>query len=425
MSNLAKRLKLWVVAAVVGMLCVPAHADDLEPTTKTELPGQHTDCRVTNVFYDTDLREVLHSMSSQCGVTIVSDESVMGIVTMELMDVPLGEALDRVLTPYGMTWRWMGDYYLVGAARPDNPSFPMLARTELYRPNYVHAEDIPRLLSTFYEPYIRVNEETNSVTLYGSAKLLERLKSDLAKVDVAPRRVNIEALVTEVSQDNLVEVGLDAWIDANEGSGKHAVATMPLGGVSDSSVSIIGTRMNDQWKDWTLDYEIALRALFLDGKVNVRANPQLSTVEGKAARIFVGKDEYHTIATGREPYVYSRLEVIKVGISLEITPYVAENGDISVDVKTSVSDVTGMGVTGLPVVSTREVTTRITVPEGESIVIGGLQDESERKSIKKLPLLGDIPILGYLFRSTSIDKRTTNIIIVITPSLITDEQAQG
>jgi type IV pilus assembly protein PilQ len=410
-----------MVVALAGMLWGPVAADDHEPSYDDSLPPEHTQCRVTNVFYDTDLREVLHSMSSQCGVTIVSDESVMGIVTMELMDVPLGEALKRVLTPYGMAWRWMGDYYLVGAARPDNPSFPLLAESELYRPNYVHADDIPKLLSTFYEPYIRVNKETNTVTLYGSPQLLERLKADLAKVDAPPRKVNIEALVTEVSQDNLVEVGLDAWIDAREGDAKHAVATMPLGGVSDSSLSIIGTRMSDTWEDWTLDYEVALRALFLDGKVNVRANPQLSTVEGKPARIFVGKDEYHTIATGREPYVYSRLEVIKVGISLEITPYVAENGDISVDVKTSVSDVTGMGVTGLPVVSTREVTTRITVPEGESIVIGGLQDESERKSVKKLPLLGDIPILGYLFRSTSIDKRTTNIIIVITPTLITGE----
>lgn len=410
-----------MVIALAGMLWLPAAADDLEPSPDQDLPLEHTRCRVTNVFYDTDLREVLHSMSSQCGVTILSDESVMGIVTMELNDVPLGAALKRVLTPYGMAWRWMGDYYLVGAARPDNPSFPLLAQTELYRPNYVHAADISKLLSTFYDPYIRVNKETNTVTLYGSPELLERLKADLAEVDAPPRKVNIEALVTEVSQDNLVEVGLDAWIDASEGNSKHAVATLPFGGVSDSSVSIVGTRLNDTWKDWTLDYEIALRALFLDGKVNVRANPQLSTVEGKAARIFVGKDEYHTIATGREPYVYTRLEVIKVGISLEITPFVAENGDISVDVKTSVSDVTGMGVTGLPVVSTREVTTRISVPQGESIVIGGLQDESERTTIKKLPLLGDIPILGYLFRSTSTDKRTTNIIIVITPTLISDE----
>lgn len=421
MSNLAERLPLWMVIALAGMLWFPAAADDLEPSPDNDFPPEHTQCRVTNVFYDTDLREVLHSMSSQCGVTILSDESVMGIVTMELNDVPLGAALKRVLTPYGMAWRWMGDYYLVGAARPDNPSFPLLAQTELYRPNYVHASDIPKLLSTFYEPYIRVNKETNTVTLYGSPQLLERLKEDLLEVDAPPRRVSFEALVTEVSQDNLVEVGLDAWIDASEGNNKHAVATLPFGGVSDSSVSIIGTRLNDKWQDWTLDYEIALRALFLDGKVNVRANPQISTVEGKAARIFVGKDEYHTIATGREPYVYTRLEVIKVGISLEITPYVAENGDISVDVKTSVSDVTGMGVTGLPVVSTREVTTRITVPQGESIVIGGLQDESERTTIKKLPLLGDIPILGYLFRSTSTSKSTTNIIIVITPTLLGQE----
>jgi type IV pilus assembly protein PilQ len=397
------------------------------------------ECMITNVFYDTDLREVLNSMAAQCGVTIVADESVMGIVTIELMDVPLKDAMKRVLTPYGMAYRWLGDYYLVGAARPDNPSFPLLAETELYRPSFVKAGDIPLLLSTYYEGFIRVNENTNTVTLYGPPDVLERLKADLAKIDVAPRQVMIEVLVAEISDENLRELGIDAYLSA-EKDGRIAKATIPLaripaqdiplsnnGGTTeevtnllDSAIHVFGGRMGDVWNGWNVDYEIALRALYMDGKVDYRANPKLATAEGQTARIYVGQDEYHTIISGRVGNEYVRLEVIKVGTVLEITPYVAEDGRITIEALTTVSDVTGMGVTGLPVVSTRDVSTKITVQDGEPIVIGGLKTELERIRIRKIPLLGDIPILGALFRNTSRSKSTTNIVIVITPHLIKD-----
>ncbi len=427
---------------VVAVCPAISWSDENEPSQADIQIEALDECLITNVFYDTDLREVLNSMAAQCGVTIVADESVMGIVTIELMGVPLKDAMKRVLTPYGMAYRWLGDYYLVGAARPDNPSFPLLAETELYRPSFVKAGDIPKLLSTYYTGFIRVNETTNTVTLYGPPDVLERLKKDLAIVDQAPRQVMIEALVTEISDENLKEFGFDGYL-ATEKDGRVTKANVPLaripasdiplgssGGsaedvnnILDSAIHIFGGRIGDTWNDWNIDYEIALRALFVDGKVNVRANPKLATVEGQTARIYVGQDEYHTIVSGRVGSEYVRLEVIKVGIVLEITPYVAEDGRITVEASTTVSDVTGMGVTGLPVVNTRDVSTKITVQDGEPIVIGGLKNESERTRIRKIPLLGDIPILGALFRNTSRSKSTSNIIIIITPHLISGNES--
>jgi len=378
--------------------------------------------RISNVFFETDLREALISIADQAGVAIIPDQSVHGYVTMEINRLPIEKSLERLLTPFGLTFKKINDGYLVGSARPDNPSFHMLSETELYRPNFIKAADIPKLLSSFYEPYVRVNSSTNSVSLCGPAAVVERIKEDLRAIDQAPRQIMIEALITEVSEDHLKEFGLDASLSAWQGDvlapNRAGAFQMPLGDVSDSSLQIFGMRSGDVWDKWSLNYELALRALFMDGKVKVRASPRLATAEGQPARIFVGKDEYHTIGTYSGTYFSTRLEVIKVGITLEIVPYVAEDGRITVEVKTTVSDVAGMSVTGLPVVSTRDVDTKITVQNGESIVIGGLQNETEFSSIKKLPLLGDIPILGALFRNTSTSKRTSNIIIVITPRLV-------
>jgi type II secretory pathway component GspD/PulD (secretin) len=386
-------------------------------------PGQAPDdvsqCPVTNVFYDSDLREILQTIAAQCFVNVVADETVSGLITVEFEDVPLEEAMRRILGPFGLTYRWMDGYYLIGSPHPANPSFPFLTETELYRPNFVKAADIPKLISTYYTPFMRINEQTNTIALTASPELLERLKADLARVDRPSRQIMIEALVTEISEDNLKEVGIGVFVGGTK-ENREGVINLPLSSISDSALVVTGTKLDDVWGSWSVNYQAAVKALVSDGKADIRANPRLATKEGQKARIFIGEDQYHTIATGSETYYYTRLEVIKVGISLEVTPYVSEAGEITVELAAIVSDVTGMGATGLPLVNTRDVSTKITVTDGESIVIGGLQSDITRKTVKKVPLLGDIPILGHLFRNTSTEINKSQIVIVITPHLIGD-----
>src|SRR3972149_8185814 len=132
-------------------------------------------------------------------------------------------------------------------------------------------------------------------------------------------------------------------------------------------------------------------------KVRIRANPKVATLQGQPASIFVGKDQYYSLLTGSLSFPYERLEVIKVGVSLNITPYISDNQEITIDVLPEVSDVIqASSATGLPVVSRRSVKTRVRVKEGETLVIGGLMQKNEREIRRKIPLLGSIPILGYL-----------------------------
>jgi type II secretory pathway component GspD/PulD (secretin) len=392
---------------------------DASPST-SGAPPPSPECRVTNAFFDTDLREVLNTISTQCGLTIVADETVTGLITTDLVDVPLEEALHRVLMPFGLTYRWMGTYYLVGSPRPDNPSFPYLTVTELYRPSYIKAEDVPNLLSTHYEPFLRIDKATNTLSLNGSPELIARIRQDLAVVDRAPRQVMIEALVTEMSSDVGRQLGI-SWdlSGSNKGAGQELqVGGLPgRNGSVDTSLSLIFDRIGIQKSGWLGNYQVRLNALVTEGKAHIRANPRIATVEGNKARIFIGREEYFSILSGSVSFAYAQLEVIKTGIILTITPYVSEDSTITLEVEPEVSDVIGSGSTGLPVTNKRSVTTKVRVNNGETVVIGGLLVRNRVVNVRKIPLLGSIPILGYLFRHTSTSVEEKEISILITPRL--------
>jgi len=374
---------------------------------------------VTNVFYESDLRQALSDIASQTGINIIADPSVGGYITLEVKDLPLEECLRRILSPLGFTFKKMDGYYLVGSASPDNPSFALLSTTELVVPKYLRVREMAKLLSSFYDPFIKVDEESNTLAITASPEIIERVKKDLSKIDVPLRQVMIEAIVTEFSKEARKSLGIDAsWL--GEKDGRTLSIITPLGNITDSSLGISYNRPDIPYKNWIYDQKLSLKALIQDGKVKIRANPRVVTLEGQKATIYIAKEEYYSIITGPVTYPYTQLEKIKVGVSLNITPYLSDKNEITVEIEPEVSDVIGTGAVGLPVVSRRTVTTKVRVKEGETIIIGGLLQKNESTTRKKIPLLGDIPILGYLFSNTSKTVNENEVVIFITPHILNE-----
>lgn len=381
---------------------------------------------VSNVFYDTDLRQAVADVAAQAGVSIIMDETVQGLITVEILDLPLEEALQRMLSPLGFTFKRMKGYYVVGSAYPDSPSFSLLSVTERISLNYLRAKDVPSLLSAFYGPFLRVNDENNTLVVTASPEILAGIKEDLLEIDVPPRQLMIEALVTEMSNDARKSLGFDVnWFSGKGGKAWDVI--IPLEDLLSDSLSLYSGSVGMAYSDpdasmggWRGDFRGAFKALVEDGEVNIRANPRVATLEGQKATIIVGKEQYYVIVTGTGQYAYGQLERIPVGVSLVIAPYISGKGEITVDIQPEVSDVVGTGVTGLPVVSKRAVSTKIRVKDGETIVIGGLIQKNESVSKRKIPLLGDIPILGLLFSRT--EKRVDEVetVVFITPHILTD-----
>ncbi|MGQ9810207.1 MAG: type II secretion system protein GspD [bacterium] len=375
---------------------------------------------VTNVFYDTDLREALRDISAQTGINIIPDETVQGVVTLEAVDMPLEECLTRILTPLGYTFRKIRDYYIVGAPHPQNPAFPLLTETTLYTPNYLKADDIYRLLSDYYAPYVKLNAFTNTLAITASTEMTKDILEKISRIDVAPKQIMIEAVVTEMSESAARNLGID-WSFAGTDLDRTTFSISTKGTApADSAFSISLRKMRQKWGDFNVDIMTSLKALEDQGEVEIRANPRLATINGQSASIFIGREEYYSIVTGPISYPYTKLELIQVGISLTVTPYVSDDSQITVDIKPEVSDVTGKGATELPVVSKRSVNTKVRVRDGETITVGGLRLKSERTRRTGIPFLCRIPILGYLFGHDVHYNEDSEIVVFITPKIIED-----
>jgi len=400
--------KMLIRMALIFCLMLGNFALGQEPVSSegTEPP------LISNVFFETDLRQALQDIATQAEIPILADDTVQGYVTAEFKDTPLEQALSTILIPGGFIFKKMDGFYVVGSPDPASPVFTLLSNTELVNLNYIKAGDVTRLLPESDLLYVKVNEATDSLTITAPLKIMQRIKKNLSIIDHPPRQVMIEALVTELSTTNKKELGIDwscEWDSATttDNKGRGIIELQDIKGIL--SYATTG--------GFIRDISAIVEAMVEEGKATIRANPKIATLEGKEATIFVGQEKYYSIITGPEAYPYRTLESIAAGITLGITPYVAENGDITVHIAPEVSDVTGEGLQGLPVITKRKAETTVRVKDGETIVIGGLVQEQQTNTIRRVPFLGYLPLVGLLFRYYRPTKTQTEVIIFITPHL--------
>ncbi|MBD3290499.1 hypothetical protein GF337_16970 [candidate division KSB1 bacterium] len=391
------------------------------PITANDANGQEMPL-VTNIFFETDLRQALKDLSNESGVTIIADNTVQGLVTLEFENEPLESVLKKILSGGGFTFRKINDFYLVGSPLIENQAFPLLTETEYYCPDYLEAKQIPMLLSDFYRPYVRVNDVTNSIAITASPELINQIRSSVRSIDVPPKQILIEAVVTELSNDAKRSLGID-WSWLGESDKKSLNLKTNLNSVlSDSSFTGQLIRSGINYKSFKYDVILNLKALATEGKAKIRANPKITAINGQQASIFIGSERYFSIVTGPVNYPYTQLERIPVGITLKIEPRISSKDEITASIECEVSEVSEIGLSGLPLVTKRNARTSIRVKNGEIIAIGGLTQEQTIDTKKKIPFLGSIPLLGYFFSHSKKEKIEKEISIFIAPHLI-DENA--
>jgi len=369
---------------------------------------------ITNVFFETDIREALRDISAQSGVTIIPDNTVQGVVTLDLKDVPLEESLKMVLMGGGYTFKKIDNYYLVGAAVPDNPTFSRLTETKYIKTNYIKAKDVPKFLPKFFTDFIQVNEDVNTLTVTASPEIIARIEEDIAQIDIPLKQVMIQAIVTDFTKGVTKELGIDwewQW-DNTKGIDSTASGT-------EGMTDLLGTFTYATTGELTRSILLKLNALIRKGKAKLRANPRIVTLDGQEATIFIGREEYYSIVSGPVTYPYTTLEAITAGITLKITPYISENGEITVEIQPEVSDVTVEATEErLPVITKRQVNTKVRVKDGDTVIIGGLTNQTEFERVTRVPILGYIPIIGLFFKDKKKIVDETEVVVFITPSIL-------
>lgn len=254
------------------------------------------------------------------------------------------------------------------------------------------------------------DDVSNSLLVTATPQVLDEVKTLIAQLDVMPPQVLIEAVVMEVTLDESTDLGLELSFNLPGGQGKIGWGTNTGSGLRYSTLNG--------------DVSAAIQALSQSSQVDILATPKIATANNKQASINIGHQfPYLTSSKKDENGQTQNFYTYKdVGIKLEVTPRICESGQIALDVfQTSNSFANDINVEGGKVIAQREAKTSVIVRDGETMVIGGMIKDDITQFTRKVPFLGEIPILGFLFRRQETVKRKTELVVFITPHIVRDD----
>lgn len=366
---------------------------------------------VSNIFSETDLRQALKDISTQVGINIIADNTVRGLVSAEFSKVPLEKCLEIILSAGGYVFKKIDDYYLVGLPVPTNPSFRNLCCVEYVKLKYIDPRTVP--LANIYSKYVQADKDRNLLVITAPSRIISEIKENIKQVDIPPKQVVIEAIVTEISSRAMKALGVDWKWNWTEGTGV---------GNASGEISLNNLIGKINYNSNNRNVIATLKMLIEKGEAKIRANPRVIAIDNESASIYIGKEKYYSIS-GENNNTYAKLEMISSGITLKIQPKINED-EVIVNIEPEVSDVQGgeTALKELPLINKRRVKTTVRIKDGETVVIGGLLQQHERKVESSWPILGKIPVLNLLFKSNESVMNENEVVILITPHILKEEK---
>src|SRR2546426_689723 len=364
-------------------------------------------------FRGVALSDVLTALSKLCGFNLVTDSSVQGTITLRLLDVTCEEALRFVLEANGLAFRRLGKNLIVGSAEKLAPP-PEVPETISYHLSYGDVNAIRAAVAAAV-PGVRVavDPRTNALLITGTSAQHEEVVKVLGSLDIKIPQVVIQVNVVEINTTAERKLGLLNGVNSG------IVGGAGFGNVILDSVS---RRISFTLTDASL-LNFALQALINEGNARILTAPRVATLDGNKATIVLGQKIPVFTSTTVGGQLQTTVSYQDVGVKLVTTPRVNTDELITLALSPEVSTLGAQVTSGSQqafIVNTRNADTVLTVADGKTIVLGGLIDRSERTSIIKVPLLGDIPILGELFRSSDTTAGETEVVFLITPQIVKD-----
>ncbi|MEZ3134638.1 type IV pilus secretin PilQ [Stutzerimonas kunmingensis] len=413
-------------------------------------------------FQDIDVRSVLQLIADFTDLNLVASDTVAGNITLRLQNVPWDQALDLVLKTKGLDKRQVGNVLLVAPAdeiaareRQELESQRQIAelaplRREVVQVNYAKAADIARLFQSVTDNggvaeergSIAVDDRTNNIIAYQTQDRLDELRRIVTQLDIPVRQVMIEARIVEANVDYDKSLGVrwggnlgagDKWsawgkngnLDVEDAEGGGQRITWPMntpfvdmGAVGATSGLGLGFVTDNAILD------LQLSAMEKTGNGEVVSQPKVVTADKETAKILKGSEVPYQEASSSGATSTSFKEA---ALSLEVTPQITPDNRIIMEVKVTKDepDFSQAATTGVPAIRKNEVNAKVLVTDGETIVIGGVFSNTQSKSVDKVPLLGDLPFVGRLFRRDLVQDRKSELLVFITPRIMNNQAIQA
>ena len=425
-----------------------APVQDNPQVVQEKVPDAH-DSNVSLDFRDADISNVLKILSYKSGVNIVVGPEVTGLVTIQLNDVPWKQALEVVLETYGYAYEQKGNIITVTTVenlKQRRENAIILAEqepleTKTFVLNFGRASEIIASIEKMRSERGSINydERTNTLIITDIAKRIDLMEGVVKKLDRTTPQVLIEAKIVETSFDNEENLGID-WMSKITIAGSERPITFPFTNTSESKYArdsfpgvddTLGSA-NAEFTYGTLNFtqvQAVFEMLKQKTDTNILSNPRIVTMDNQAAQIMVGTQypiPQYTYNEEQARLQVSGWEYKDIGIIFDVTPHVNNAGFVTVDVQPKITAIIGTVVvenTSLPQLSNESTKTRVMIKSGETLVIAGLVKDQLTDTKKKLPLLGDVPVLGLIFQKSEKTNTKTDLMIFITPHIITPEIA--
>jgi type IV pilus assembly protein PilQ len=449
---------------------------EFKPISKKELEEKikdkfgYTGDRLSLNFQDIPVRAVLQLIADFTGLNVVVSDSVDGNLTLRLQNVPWDQALDIILKSKGLSKRESGNVMLIApseeiaaqekidleAAQAITELAPI--RTAFFTINFAKVTELEPLFGGegteeseqgLLSPRgsVIIDERTNTLIVKDTDEVISEIRKILAELDIPVRQVMISSRIVIATDDFTRELGnrfgftkttsidgvagagntsgtiaaTDSMIDDTINNGGNGLSGIPFGTADRFNVNLptsglaTGSIAFSILKGSSL-IDLELSALQAENQGEIISSPRVVTADRHEAFIEQGVEIPYLSATSSGA---TQVEFKKAVLSIKVTPQITPDDRIIMDLAVN-KDAVGEVFAGIPSIDTREVDTQVLVNNGDTIVLGGIYEQITRDEVDKVPLLGDIPFLGYLFKHTLESDEKAELLIFVTPKILKD-----
>ncbi|KTD03241.1 type IV pilus secretin PilQ family protein [Fluoribacter gormanii] len=412
--------------------------------------------RLSLNFQSISIRAVLQLLADFTGINIVVSDQVQGDITLRLNNVPWDQALDIILTTQGLDKRQTGNVILIDKKgifekmeaeqlkAQQNIRKIEPVRSELIQINYAKATDLAVLIKDKQNSLlsekgsVSVDTRTNTIWIQDIGSKIDEVRDLIKQLDIPVKQVLIEARIVEVTKDFAQDLGIRWGVSKPthlsgtlEGANQLAqgvapanvkpftdrlnldLVAAPITGATPASVGIALAQLGD---NILLDLELS--ALESEGLAELISSPRLITANQQPAVIDSGQEIPYQEATSSGA---TAVAFKKAVLSLKVTPQITPDNKILMELKINQDRaLPNLTFNGVPAIATKEIQTNVLVSNGQTIVLGGIYQQDKSKTITRVPFFGQLPVVGNLFKNTQIGIQNDELLIFITPKIITN-----
>lgn len=426
----------------------------------------YTGERLSLNFQDIEVRAVLQLIADFTEFNLVASDSVNGSVTLRLKNVPWDQAMDIILKTKGLGMRQEGNVIMVApqeeiATREKleleaQQQLKELAplRTEFVQINYAKAEELANLIKADSNNLlsergnVTVDQRTNTLLIQDTANNLSEIREVVSALDIAVRQVLIESRIVVANEDFSKDLGVQfgyshldnvkdrgARFDGTEAGLSSSVGGGIAGDVNYGSNTTFNTAGLENYIvglpvagpaaafKWSIGrigsylLQLELSALQAEGRGEIVASPRVITANQKEAVIKSGQEVPYQEATSSGATSVSFKEAV---LSLKVTPQITPDDRVIMDLAVN-RDAVGQVFNGVPSIDTNEVETQVLVENGETVVLGGIYESTNRDDTTSVPFFGELPYLGRLFKRTEVEQSKQELLIFVTPKILKED----